>query len=218
MKTALVLGATGLVGSELVQLLLQDTRFSKVIPFVRRSTGLQHQKLQEHIINFDAVESWQHLVSGDVLFSAFGTTIKKAGSQQAQYKIDFTYQYNFAKAAAANGVSTYVLVSSSGADPSSRIFYSRMKGELDAAVKKLPFSFIRIIQPGLLTGDRKEHRLGEKAAAPVLSLLQYIPGLRKYRPIPARTVAKAMIAAAFEGDKKVKVHSLDAVFRLGGEE
>ena len=139
MKTAVVIGATGLVGSELVALLLADSRFETVKVFVRRSTGRQHPKLEEHLVNFDAVETWKEQLTGDVLFSAMGTTLKQAGSKDAQYKIDYTYQYNVAKAAAENGVPQYVLISSAGASPKSRIFYSRMKGELEESVKKLTF-------------------------------------------------------------------------------
>src|SRR6476619_3817620 len=96
--TALVIGATGLVGNELVQQLLADDRFGSVVVFVRRTTGIQHSKLKELIINFDEPQNWNNLVKGDVLFSALGTTIKKAGSKEAQYKIDHNYQFEFARA------------------------------------------------------------------------------------------------------------------------
>ncbi len=214
-KKALVIGATGLVGSQLLQLLLHDKRFEKVVVFVRRTTGLSQPKLVEHIINFDRPETWQQLVNGDVLFSALGTTISKAKTQENQYKIDYTYQYNFARAAADNGVPGYVLISSAGADPSSRIFYSRMKGELEVTVKKLSIPHIHIIQPGLLTGDRNEFRLGERLAAPLLSFLQFIPPLKQYRPIHARTVAQAMVNASFDVTANVKTHKLEQVFKLG---
>src|SRR5215203_5357884 len=216
MKTALVIGATGLIGKQLVTHLLSDTRFGSVVVFVRRSTGVSHPKLQEHLIDFDAAASWKDRVRGDVLFSALGTTIRKAGSPEEQYKIDYTYQYNFALAAADNGVPTYVLVSSAGAKASSRIFYSRMKGELEEAVKKLPFRSIRIIQPGLLAGEREEVRLGEKVAYGLTSVLKFIPGLDAYRPYQDSVVAKALIHAAFTEGEKVKTYTLRDVFLLAG--
>ena len=122
---AIILGPTGLVGAKLLDLLLADKRFDKVLIFTRRHTGKTHPKLEEQVIDFDHTVSWAPLVSGDVLFSAFGTTLKKAGSKDAQYKIDYTYQYEFAKAAAANGVKTYVLVSAAYSSSKSKIFYSR---------------------------------------------------------------------------------------------
>ena len=176
--------------------------------------GISQAKLEEHRIQFDAPDTWQHLVEGDVLFSALGTTIKQAGSQSAQYKVDYTYQYNFAKAAALNGVSTYVLVSSAGAKSSASIFYSRMKGELEDDIKKLQIPFIHILQPGLLTGNRKEFRPGERIMAPVLSLVKYIPGIKQYRPIEGKTVAQAMIHAAFNHTRPIQVYTLEEVFEL----
>ena len=115
MKTAIVIGATGLVGSALTSQLLEHPEFSGVKVFVRRSTHLSHQKLREHIVDFDKIDDWKHLLQGDVLFSAMGTTLNKAGSKAAQYRIDYTYQYNVAAAAASNGVPAYVLISSAGA-------------------------------------------------------------------------------------------------------
>lgn len=214
MKTALVIGATGLVGSELLNVLLADNRFDKVRVFVRRSTGNSHTKLEEHIVNFDAIDTWKQSLTGDVLFSAMGTTLKQAGSKDAQYKIDYTYQYNVAKAASENGVPQYVLISSAGASPQSRIFYSRMKGELEEAVKKLTFSNIHILQPGMLQGHRQEPRAGERIGIAVLSVLRSIPGLKKYRPIEGRTVARAMIHAAFRENARVEIWTLENVFTL----
>jgi uncharacterized protein YbjT (DUF2867 family) len=216
MKTAVVIGATGLVGAALTGLLLNDARFEKTKVFVRRTTGRQHAKLEEHLINFDAIESWKQLLTGDVLFSALGTTLKKAGSKEAQYKIDFTYQYEVAKAAAEAGVKHYVLVSSAGASPRSSIFYSRMKGELEETVKTFSFPHIHILQPGILQGSREEPRLGERIGISLMSALGVIPGLQKYKPIPAATVARAMINASFREAGKTEVWTLEKVFELAG--
>jgi uncharacterized protein YbjT (DUF2867 family) len=211
-KTALVIGATGLVGNELVHQLLADDRFGAVLVFVRRSMGISHSKLQEFIINFDDPQSWSHLVKGDVLFSALGTTLKKAGSKKAQYIIDHDYQYNFAQAAAQNHVPVYVLVSSAMASTSSRIFYTRMKGELERDIQSLPFQAIHIMQPGMLQGNRKENRPGEKIGLYVIRMLNKMGIALKQKPIPAGLVAKAMINVSFKNDKRINVYALTQVF------
>jgi len=211
-RSAIVIGATGLVGSSLVQLLLKDNRFSTIKIFVRRSTGIQHVKLEEHIINFEEPNQWQHLVNGDVLFSALGTTLRQAGSKEAQYKIDYQYQYNFAKAAAQNGVPVYVLVSSAMASERSRIFYTRMKGELERDVKPLPFQNIHILQPGVLAGKRTESRMGEKVGIKILRFLNSIGIAKQQKPIDAAIVAQAMINVSFKTAQRVSVYSLLQVF------
>ena len=160
-KKALILGATGLVGGHLVRFLLDYDRYEGVTVFVRRSTGIDHPKLTEHRVDFDTPDTWEKLLQGDDLFSSLGTTIKKAGSRDTQHRIDYTYHYETAKRAAENCVSTYVLVSSSGANHHSRIFYSKMKGELDRDVKELPFQTVSILKPSILMGERKEKRTGE---------------------------------------------------------
>ncbi|GGC53930.1 oxidoreductase [Pedobacter quisquiliarum] len=214
MKTAIIIGATGLVGNQLLHLLLHDDRFSKLLVFVRRSTGIQHEKIEEHIINFDRPAEWMHLVKGDVLFSALGTTLKQAGSKDKQYTIDYTYQYQFAQAAAQNQVPTYVLISAASSSPDSKIFYSRMKGELERDVKALPFKHITIIQPGLLHGDRQEERFGEQLAYKVLNVVNAIGLFKQYRPISGKTVAMAMHNAALQSKPGVHTHTLAQVFDL----
>jgi uncharacterized protein YbjT (DUF2867 family) len=214
MKTAVIIGATGLVGNNLVQLLLHDDRFFKIIVFVRKSLQLQDNKLEEHIIDFDKPESWMHQVQGDILFSALGTTIKQAGSQDNQYKIDFTYQYTFAQAAARNQIPTYVLVSAAGARPDAKMFYSRMKGELERSVKTLPFKSINIIRPGLLHGARKEERFGESIAFKVLSAVNSIGLFKQYRPINGKTVAAALRNAGLQAQPGVHNYTLAEVFDL----
>ena len=211
-KIALVVGATGLVGTELVQLLLNDERFSLVKIFGRRTVGFQHQKLQEHVIDFENPAQWQQLVTGDVLFSSLGTTLKQAKTKEAQYKVDHTYQYNAAKAAAENKVPVYVLVSAAMASVDSRIFYSRMKGELERDIKELPFQNIHIMQPGMLDGDRKENRTGEKVGIAVLRFLNNLGLLKNQKPIHVKTVAQAMINVSFNKNNPVNTYTLRQVF------
>src|SRR5215203_2780704 len=211
-QTAIVIGATGLVGLTLVQLLLKDDRFSRVKILARRSTAIKHSNLEENTINFDNPEQWKHLVKGDVLFSALGTTLKAAGGKEAQYKVDHTYQLNVAKAAAENNVPVYVLISAAMANERSRIFYTRMKGELERDIRQLPFKYIHIIQPGMLVGDRIENRPFEKMGTPVLQFLNKLGIARKQKPIHASVVAQAMINVSFKKQNRINTYSLLEVF------
>lgn len=145
-----------------------------------------------------------------------GTTLRTAGSKDAQYKVDYTYQYEVAKMAAANGVKEYVLISSAGAGPDSKIFYSRIKGELERDIKKLPFETIHIIRPGMLAGDRKEVRTGEKIFTPVMYAIGAIPGLGMLKPIQGREVAQAMINATFRHVVGIHSYTMGEVFKLAG--
>ena len=140
MKTAIIIGATGLVGNQLIEKLLNDNRYNRIKIFVRKPSSITHPKLEEHAVDFEKLEQWKNKITGDEIYSAMGTTIKKAGSKEAQYKIDFTYQYECAKAASENGVGKYLLVSSAGANSKSGNFYLRIKGELDEKVSNFPLS------------------------------------------------------------------------------
>jgi len=206
-KTALVIGATGLVGEQLVLQLLEYPEFEKVVVFGRRKLGLSHPKLNEELIDFDQPESWKDLVKGDVAFSSLGTTIKTAKTKANQYKVDFTYQYEFAKAASQNGVPAYIMVSSLGADSKSSVFYSRMKGELDEAVAKLPFRKAIIVRPSILDGNRKEKRPMEKISLAIMRGLTKIV-LKKYRPTPVDLLAARMISLSL--DEQVGILIIEA--------
>ena len=202
-KTALVIGATGATGKDLVAQLLEDAAFDQIHVFVRRNLSTHHDKLHVHIVDFDEMDEWKDQLQGDVLFSALGTTIKKAGSQQAQWKIDYTYQYEVAKAAKANGVATMALVSSAWATADSKVFYTRMKGQLEEDIKKLGFRSLSIMcPPSLIRKDTD--RLGERLSVSLLQALNKIGLLKSLRPMPTALVAKAMIAMAKEGKEGVR--------------
>ena len=213
-KTAIIIGATGLTGSNLLQQLLKDDDFTTVKIFVRRATGIVDAKLQENIIDFNDMESIKENITGDVLFSCLGTTIKQAGSRENQYLVDFTYQYEFAKHAAENAVTDYVLISSASANAKSMFFYTKIKGELEQAVKKLPFVRIRILQPSILQGEREHKRAAEEFGVKIIDKLGSVFSfLKKYRSITGYDLAKAMIIIYKKDDKsKIKVYELDELF------
>jgi len=196
MRTALIIGATGLVGSAFLQLILEDTTFDVVKIFVRKDTGIRHPKLKEWRVNFNQIDQWKHLIIGTDFFSCMGTTIKQAGSKQAQFVVDYTYQYECAVAASENGVNNYYLISSGGANSKSPIFYSRIKGELEDAISALPFQKIFILQPSLLVGEREVKRTGEAIGEYLLAIANAIGLFIKYQPIKATTVAKALLKLA----------------------
>lgn len=214
--TANVIGATGLVGKQLVNLLLEDDHFEKVRIFVRRETGLVHRKLEQQIVDFRNGEIWKKLLSGDVLFSALGTTLKQAGSKEKQYEIDYTFNLNFAKTAKENGIENYVLVSSVGANSKSKVFYTKMKGELDDAVQKIGFKNLAILRPSSLTGDRKEKRMAEIISIPLATFVTKIV-FKKYRPIKDKIVAQAMINAVIQLNQSKTIWEDEEVFELAGE-
>jgi len=197
-KTALVFGATGLVGKSLVMQLLRSPYYARVRTLGRRKLELTHPKLQQEVINFDRPEEYRSLCKADDVFSCLGTTRAKAGSKEAFYQVDFTYAYRLARLAAEENSHQYLLVSSAGADVDSPFFYSQVKGELEQAVRELPFWAIHIFRPSVLEGERAEIRLSEALAARVLRGADFLSGgrLAPYRPIAAETVALAMLRSA----------------------
>jgi uncharacterized protein YbjT (DUF2867 family) len=214
MSKAIIIGATGLIGTALIKALSENSNYSEVILIARKQIPDLSSKFRLIQTDFDKLDEIKNEIKGDVLFSVLGTTMKTAGSKVAQYKIDFTYQFNVAKIAAENGVKNLVLLSSAGANAKSSIFYSRMKGELDEAVKELSFNHISVIRPSMLTGKRKEFRLGEKIFTPLAYVLNIIPFARKYRPIKDSIVARAMINSVQKNQTCYQVYELNEVFKL----
>jgi len=212
-RTAILIGATGLVGGHCLSLLLGDDDYGKVVTIGRRSLPATHAKLVQHVVDFERLAEYSDLIRGRDVFCCLGTTIRKAGSQEAFRRVDFTYQYELAEIAARNGAEQLLLVSSIGANPRSRVFYSRVKGELEAAVCGLPFGSVNIFRPSLLLGERAESRAGERTAGTLLryTTLLLAGPLRKYRPIQARVVAEAMVGEAKGGRRGVNVFESDEV-------
>ena len=201
---AVLIGATGAVGKDLLQALLEDARYTEVVAFARRALGVQHEKLREHTIDFDAPATWQELVKGDVLFSTLGTSLKQAGSKEAQRHIDYDYQLTFAKAARANGVKSLVLLSSIGADSKSSIFYLRLKGELDDAVRGLGFDSLSIVRPPSLI-RAKSKRFGETASVKFLQAANAIGLAKRLAPMETAVVARSMAALGLDSASGTRI-------------
>ena len=190
---ALVLGATGATGKEMVKLLLEDYNFSKVSLFVRSVIDINHEKLTMHKIDFARLSEYNSLVEGDILFSALGTTKKEAGGKNKQFLVDYTYQYEFAKMASENGVSHYSLVSSIGANKNSFFFYPKIKGALESSVKSLKFKKIHIFQPPSLIRQPELMRLGEKYSINFLQRINKLGFLKSLKPLLVKDLAKKII-------------------------
>ena len=189
---ALLIGATGATGKDLLELLLKDEEINQVDIFVRRELNVKHEKLNSHIIDFDKPEEWKHLVKGDVLFSCLGTTLKLAGSKEAQWKIDYEYQYQFAKIAKENNVNSYVLVSAANASSKSLIFYSKMKGQLEDDVKALKFLKTIIFNPPLLIRENTDRKM-EVLGAKIIIFLNNLGIFRSQKPLSTKLLAEAML-------------------------
>ncbi len=196
-KVAIIFGASGLVGSHCLNYLLEHAAYKKVLSFGRRKLDISNSKLKEYFIDFDNMEASATLIKGNDVFICLGTTRAVAG-KEGFIKVDFDYAFCAAKLAAINGANQLMLVSSLGADPTSFFLYPKIKGRLEEAVKKLPFWGVHIFQPSLLLGERKENRWGEEIASKMSTFINRFTGgwLKKYSPIEAETVARAMVNTA----------------------
>ena len=212
MTTAIVIGATGLIGKVLTSQLVDAGHVLEVITLTRRSAEHPSAKVHNHVVDFDHLENYADLFKADLLFSCLGTTRKQAGSISAQRKVDLDYQYKSAQLASDQGVGHYLLVSAPSANAGSNNPYLKMKGELELKAKALVFKQISIFQPSLLLGLREETRVGEKLATMILPSLRKLPGLRRYRPITAEQVAAKMVQVSQQTGPPRKLFRLDDIF------
>ena len=208
---ALIIGATGATGKDLVNVILQDVFYSEVVIFVRRSGGIVHPKLKEIITDFDKLEEAAELIKGEVLFSCLGTTIKAAGSKDKQWHIDYEIPLQFAEIAKRNGVTKMVLLSAYGASAASSMFYSQLKGKLEDAIVKLDFSSSFIFRPGLLEREDTD-RTGERISAAVLHFLNRLGIVRKFKPMPTTILAEKLAKAPKAFSKGQHVIELNKIF------
>lgn len=211
-RTAIVLGATGLVGRAIVDHLDRAAHIERVVTITRRPVTPLSPKVTNQVVDFERLDVHASIFTADALFSSLGTTRKQAGSIEAQRKVDLDYQYAAAHLAAQHGVSHYLLVSSTGADARSSNPYLKMKGELEQRVLQLPFPRISIFQPSVLAGVREQSRPGEQLGGIVLGALRFVPGVRRYRPIRGEEVARKMVQVSNAPGPAREWFRLDEVF------
>jgi len=196
MKTALIVGATGLIGGHLTRKILNLPTYSKIKVLVRKPLDFQHPKLEQIIINFDNFDKL--LLVADDVFCCLGTTMKQAGSKEAFYKVDFTYPFEIAKAALQNGAKQFLIVTAMGAEAKSMFYYNRVKGEIEKTLTDLNFPTLLIFRPSLLLGERKDSRAGEGFATIIMKAFDFLTP-KKYKAIKGETVANAMLDLAQKG-------------------
>lgn len=216
MKTVVIAGASGLIGSELLKLLLQDKSIEEVIALVRSPLRISNMKLQQIVVDFNLIENYQADISGHAIYCCLGSTIKKTPDLNDYRKVDHDYPVKLAEIASRNKMAQYHVVSALGASPDSKIFYNRLKGEVENDVKAFQFKSIHIYQPALLTGNRLEHRRFEKLFVNAMKLINplLIGKLNQFRSIKATTVAQAMINQTIKNLEGVHTYPSDVIKRL----
>ena len=197
-KTALVLGATGVVGTQLVNGLSTNENYEAIHLLTRKELRYKNPTCKVHIVDFDNLEQYADLFRVHDVFICLGTTIKKAKTKEAFRKVDYDYVVEAGKLAKSAGVRNLLVISAMGADSSSKFFYSRVKGDMEETLKQLKLNSLHIFRPSLLLGERNELRIGEKISGKLSSAFKFllIGPLRPYRAIQAKTVATAMSIAA----------------------
>ena len=215
-RSALVAGASGLVGRHCVQALLKEPSYATVTAFLRKPLDFSHPKLIQHIVDFEELEGAGNWLSADDVFCCLGTTMKKAGSEEAFRKVDFDYPIKLAALTQHCGAKQFSLVSSLGADPHSRIFYTRIKGDVEEAIRKISFIALHIFRPSFLLGKRTEPRPGERVGIAVMSAIKpvMLGPFKKFQAVQACDVAAAMVHAAMMNLAGVHVYESDKIRAL----
>jgi uncharacterized protein YbjT (DUF2867 family) len=200
MKTAILAGTTGLIGAQVLDLLLRDDRYNRVVALSRKPLTASHPKLTNLVLNFDELQSHSGQLKGDDVFCCLGTTMKQAGSKEAFQMVDFHYPVSLARITKDQGAKQFLLVTAMGANAHSSIFYNRVKGEVQAEIGKMAFEAFHIFQPSMLIGARIHERTGEKIGQRVMQYAGFlIPA--KYKAIESAKVARAMVAIAGQNQK-----------------
>jgi uncharacterized protein YbjT (DUF2867 family) len=215
-KKAVIAGATGLIGRELVHLLLHDIHYDEVFILVRTMTPLDHPKLTQVVTDFNNLEEIAVYLNHADVFCTLGTTIKIAKTQEAFRKVDYEYPLQLAQLAQTHAANQFLVVTAMGANANSKIFYSKVKGQLENSLKLLGLTALHIFHPSLLLGDRKEVRKGERIGSMLSKGLSVflIGSLSKYKPIHVNTVARGMIQAAQQEAIGTQIYEYDQIVML----
>ena len=211
-KSALILGASGLVGSEVLSLSLESDLYNKIVIVVRSPLTIKHNKLVEKIIDFD-MPKWEEMFPVDHVYCCLGTTIKKAGSKTNFIKVDHDYPLAFAAAAKKWESSIFSIITAAGVSPESKIFYNNVKGQIEKKLKSLELFSTLIFRPSLLLGERKEFRLGEKIGSGIAKVTSWVTP-KTYRAIHCKAVAKAMLAESFSDKTGFNIISNKSMHRF----
>lgn len=216
LKKAIVVGASGLIGSKLVDILLQRAAYTEVLILVRKELAISHPKLVQLVIDFDNLDEHASAITGQAVFCCLGTTKAKTPDLKDYRKIDHDYPVKLAQMAFKNGVKQYHLVSAVGANAKSLSYYTKIKGETERDIEKIGFKTLHIYQPSLLTGNRKEKRALEKIAIAVMKVINplLINGLQKYKSIAAATVALAMYKQSIKNEVGIFIHPSNKIKQL----
>ncbi len=215
-KKAIIAGASGLIGSSLLNILLREPGFDEVLILVRKELSIEHSKLKQLVVDFDKLSAYSSSITGDVIFSCLGSTRKKTPDLTIYRKIDHDYPLEIANIGKQNGIKQYHLVSSMGANAASSNFYTKMKGEIEDDLKAVGIESLFIYRPALLIGERKERRPLEKTLFVLAKLIDplLIGSLKKYRSIPAATVAMAMYKQSLKKQEGIFIYPSDKITEL----
>lgn len=208
-----IVGATGLIGNEVLSKAIEDKRINEILLFQRKPSKQQSPKITEFIVSLDELEKVEVQKKVDVFICALGTTIKKVKTKEAFRKVDFDFVLNAAKLAKKNNCKHFIVVSAIGSNKNSKVFYSKVKGEMEESLKALAFDSLDILQPSFLQGNREEFRFGERLALVFVSVLNpfMIGPLRPYAGIKAETMAQAILFLAFKSQSAVNVHTKSSI-------
>lgn len=205
MKTALVAGSTGLIGKQLLQLLLDDPAYTEVKALSRKPIGVEHPKLKNIVLDLNKLDEHFDQLKADDVFCCLGTTIKQAGSKEAFRKVDHDYPLELAKLTKNQGATQYLIITALGSNKMSGIFYNQVKGQVEEAIDQVGYQSYHIFRPSLLLGERKEKRAGEGAATVVYKALGFLIPL-KYKAIDSAKVARAMLHIAKQNSRGKFIH------------